>query len=263
MLVQWNVIMYANITLSLALVSSKLNIPFFLNYFNGIKKLQLLSWCICEETAKIVSKCLDSVCSLVLLHKCWSNLPLQCQIFLIGNTHRSYWITYVIIRFMLWLFCLGPATTGWCGSKIHDIIIVQAYSGPRHSAPCVLSSFVSLVCKTDFSIFNRHQQILCHTIGDKTQQDAESWALTPALVVSDNSWWRYFFKLSDLIANSGQWYFQVCQGPSALRMPWKPFQLRVLALMSQKQPSCDKCLLFILLPRVYSFARWISQAWWR
>ena len=35
--------------------------------------------------------------------KCWSNLPLKCHIFLIGNAHRSYCITYAIIRCMLWL----------------------------------------------------------------------------------------------------------------------------------------------------------------
>ena len=32
-------------------------------------------------------------------------------------------------------------------------------------------------------------------------------------------------------------------------MPQKPFQLRILALTSEKQPSCDKCLLRILLLR--------------
>ena len=32
-------------------------------------------------------------------------------------------------------------------------------------------------------------------------------------------------------------------------MPQKPYQLWVLALASEKQPSCDKCLLRILLPR--------------
>ena len=37
-------------------------------------------------------------------------------------------------------------------------------------------------------IFNWYQQILCHTMGDKTRQEAESCALSPALVVSDNSW---------------------------------------------------------------------------
>ena len=69
---------------------------------------------------------------------------------------------------------------------------------------------------------------------------ARSWisSLNPALVVSDNSWWRYFFlNLSDLIADRGPWYFQVCQSHSALWTPQKPFQLRVLALTSEKQFS--------------------------
>ena len=65
---------------------------------------------------------------------------------------------------------------------------------------------------------------------DKTQQEAGSWALNPALVASVNSWWCYFFKLSDLIADRGQWYFQVCQGHSALWELWKPPELWVLTL---------------------------------
>ena len=37
------------------------------------------------------------------------NLPLKCHdIFLIGNTHRRYCITCLIIRFMLWWACLKP-----------------------------------------------------------------------------------------------------------------------------------------------------------
>ena len=53
-------------------------------------------------------------------------------------------------------------------------------------------------------------------------------------------------------ADSGPWYFQVCQGHSALWMPQMPFQLRVLALTNKKQPSWDKCLLRdILTPRFY------------
>ena len=38
--------------------------------------------------------------------------------------------------------------------------------------------------------------------------------------------------------HSGPWYFQVCQGHSALWMPQMPLQLRVLALVSEKQPYC-------------------------
>ena len=45
--------------------------------------------------------------------------------------------------------------------------------------------------------------------------------------------------------------FRFFKSYSALWMPQKPFQLRVLALTSKKQP-CDKCLLRILLPRARS-----------
>ena len=111
----------------------------------------------------------------------------------------------------------------------------------------VLSSFVSLIWNTDFQIFHRDQQISCHTMDDKTWQEAGSWALSPALMVSELFWWHYFFKLFNLIANSGLWYFQVCQGHTALWMPQKPFQLRVLALISEKPPFfCNKCLLCII-----------------
>ena len=131
---------------------------------------------------------------------------------------------------------------------------IKPLPGPWHSAPCVLSSFVSLVWNTDFSIYNRYQRIWCHTTGDRTRQEAGSWTLSPAPMVSDNfwSWWRYFFNLSNLIASGGLWYFQVYQRHGTLWKPQKPFQLRVLVLRSKKQPSCDKCLLRILLP--YAFA---------
>ena len=61
--------------------------------------------------------------------KCWSNLPLLWRIFLIGNTQRGYWITCAIIRFMLWLVCLEPATTCWLWSIItlRHHITVPAY----------------------------------------------------------------------------------------------------------------------------------------
>ena len=121
--------------------------------------------------------------------------------------------------------------------------------GPWHLALDVLSSFVSLVWCTDFHTFHGDQRNSCHTMGDKTRQEAGSWVLSPALMVSELSWWRYFFKMSDLIAESGPWYFQVCQGHSALWMPQMPFQLRVLALISEHPPSCDKCLLRIWLLR--------------
>ena len=106
-----------------------------------------------------------------------------------------------------------------------------------------LSSFEPLVWCTDFQTFDGDQRNSCHTMSDKTRQEAGSWALSPALMDSELSWWRYFFKLSDLIADSGPWYFQVCQGHSALWEPWMPLELWVLALISKKQPSCDKCLL--------------------
>ena len=123
---QWNVIMYVNMTLPLTLVSNKLNVPFSPHYFNGIKIVTAFNY-IFEETMPNLSVNFGNhvsqdshknqysgpVCNFSFTEpqnseKCWSNLPLKCHIFIIGNTHRSYWITCEIIRFMLWLVCLEP-----------------------------------------------------------------------------------------------------------------------------------------------------------
>ena len=106
-------------------------------------------------------------------------------------------------------------------------------AGPWHSVPGVLSSFLSLVWCTHFHTFERDQRNSWHTMSDKIQQEAGSRALSLALMVSELSWWRYFFKLSNLIADSGPWYFPVCQGHSALWEPWMPRELWVLALISK------------------------------
>ena len=73
---------------------------------------------------------------------------------------------------------------------------------------------------------------------DGWQNSARSWILSfkpgsNGFRVILISWWRYLFKLSDLIADNGAWYFQVCQGHSVLWMPQMPFHLRVLALTSK------------------------------
>ena len=83
--------------------------------------------------------------------------------------------------------------TKWAHSIQVELSWVLA--GPWHSALSVLSSFVSLIWFTDFHTFDGDQQNSCHTMGDKTRQEAGSWALSPALMVSELSWWRYFFKL--------------------------------------------------------------------
>ena len=150
----------------------------------------------------------------------------------------QYQSTLIIPSKVLWLavHCNHSGTalykTHVAGLKEYGCVatsVVMVTSGPWHLAQGVLSSFVSLVWCTDFQTFHRDQRISCHMIGDRTQQEAGSWALSPALMVSELSWWRYFFKLFDLIADSGPWYFQVCQGHSALWVLQKPFQLRVFA----------------------------------
>ena len=140
---------------------------------------------------------------------------------------------------VLWHHCWKQSRTKtweaeslWCQQRNG---YMKCTPGPWYSAPGVLGSFVSLVWCTDFQTFYRDQRNSCHTMGDKTQQEAGFWASSPALLVSELSWWCYFFKLSDLIADSGLWYFQICQGHSALWMPQKPFQLGVLALINKKQ----------------------------
>ena len=58
----------------------------------------------------------------------------------------------------------------------HQESTCMSWSGPWHSAPCVLSSFVLLVWKTDFPIVQGYQQIFCHTLSG--QNSARSWILS-------------------------------------------------------------------------------------
>ena len=100
---------------------------------------------------------------------------------------------------------------------------------------CIFAYFFDLIGKFDpcgFVIFMSVAAPLMHAgvVGPRphrpcTRQEAGSW-----FMVSDNSWWHYFFNLSYLIADSGLWYFQVCQSHRALEMRQKPFQLPVLVL---------------------------------
>ena len=82
----------------------------------------------------------------------------------------------------------------YCTQCSHYIRVFSISRALTLGALC-LSSFVSLVWNTDFQTFDRDQPISCHTMGDKTRQEAGSWALSPALMVSDNSWWRYMFSI--------------------------------------------------------------------
>ena len=107
-LVQWNVIMYANVTLPLTLVSNKLNVPFFSALFQYDLSCNCFQVHIWRNHAKIVNKFSKlyltrlsqepiSRSSLQFRFHCttmqWQMLPLRCHIFLIGNTHRRYCIT--------------------------------------------------------------------------------------------------------------------------------------------------------------------------
>ena len=135
-LVQRNIIMYAYVTLPLTLVSNTRTYHFSPRYFNGIKIVTAFK-CTFEETMSKLSVNFGNhisqdshknqypcpVCNFGFTashysENCWSNLPLKCRIFLIGNTQRKYCITCAIIRFMFWLVCLEPATTCWYWSII-------------------------------------------------------------------------------------------------------------------------------------------------
>ena len=54
-LVQWNVIIYANVTLPLTLVSNKLDVPFFSTLFQWENKIVTASKCLLEETVPKLS----------------------------------------------------------------------------------------------------------------------------------------------------------------------------------------------------------------
>ena len=130
MLEQWNIMIHANITLPLTLLSNKLNVPFFSTLFQWDKKCNCFEVYFWRNNPKIVSKFwkshltshkaltrtnvpVPSVISVLLNHKTVTNvdqsLPMKWHIFLIGNTHRSN--ACAIIWFMVWLVCLEPVTT--------------------------------------------------------------------------------------------------------------------------------------------------------
>ena len=100
------------------------------------------------------------------------------------------------------LFLLTAENINPFAQNMHAIIKAarKSWSGPWHLAPCV-----KLLCETQtFELFTGMSEFYVIRRVEKTLQEAGSWALSPALVASDNSWWRYFFKLSDLIADRGQ-----------------------------------------------------------
>ena len=109
MLVKSNVIMYANVTLPLILVSNKLDAPYFsmlhqiqwdknLNCFCLFKEIvQKLTVnfgnCISQDSHKNQYHCLVLNFSFTepqYSDKCWSNFSLKCHIFTIACTQRRY-----------------------------------------------------------------------------------------------------------------------------------------------------------------------------
>ena len=116
MLVQWNVIMYAIVTLPLHWFQTNWTYYFSPCYFNGIK-IEIALKCIFEETVPKLSENFGNsnsqdshknqypgpVLNLGFTEpqhcdKSWLNMPPKCYIFPIDNTHR---IISAIIRFML------------------------------------------------------------------------------------------------------------------------------------------------------------------
>ena len=101
---QWNAIIYANVTLPLTLVSNKLNVPFFSTLLNEIEIVTAFKY-IFEETMPKLSVifgnhisqdsyknqypgpvCYFGFTAPQYSDKCWSNLPPKRHIFLIGHT---------------------------------------------------------------------------------------------------------------------------------------------------------------------------------
>ena len=63
----------------------------------------------------------SSIISVLMHHNTVTNVDQICRWSVISFSlliHRSYFITCLIVRFMLWLVCLEPVNTYWCGSII-------------------------------------------------------------------------------------------------------------------------------------------------
>ena len=114
MLVQWNVIMYADVTFPLTLVSNKLNVPFFSTLFQWDKNCNCFQMYFWRNCAKIVSKFENHNSQEPISQpglKVWFyrttiqwqvliKFTTEAPIFPIGNTYRRYCIISVIIRFI-------------------------------------------------------------------------------------------------------------------------------------------------------------------
>ena len=108
----------------IALVSNKLNVPFFSMLFQWDKNcncFQVYFWSVLKLSVNfgnhISQDSQEPICNFGFTDSqysatCWSNLPLKCCIFLMGNTRRSNSITW-----SSW-FCMGPVTTCWYDSII-------------------------------------------------------------------------------------------------------------------------------------------------
>ena len=124
-----------HVAIGMALVSNKLNVSFSPRYVSGIKIVTAFK-CIFDKAMPKLSvsfrnhisqdshknqypgpTCNFGFTSFQNSGKCWSNFRWSAISFSLV-THRSYWITCAVIRFMLWLVCLEPATTCWRGSII-------------------------------------------------------------------------------------------------------------------------------------------------
>ena len=120
-----------------------------------------------------------------------------------------------------WSWCQGPATQ----HLVFEVHLCHAVGLTHRLSNCSRVSANSVIRWVD-----------------KTLQEAGSWALSPVLVASSSSRWHYFnFFFIWLLMFSG------LSKHTTLWELWKSPELRVLALKSQEQPSCDRCPLCMLL----------------
>ena len=165
----------------------------------------------------------------------------------------------------VWIFLgqkyTSSPTNSWSvqQDKMHHLIC--SASGPWHSVPRVLSSFMSLILLRDFLTVHGYQRIFYDTLGG--QNSARSWILSfkPGSSGLQHSQMALFFHVFFfyLIADIFRFVrFQKTSYP--LWECWKPLEFRVLALESQEQLSCDMCLLCRLLSLWVHFIP--SYTWW-
>ena len=153
--------------------------------------------------------------------------------YLIQAIHAGNDLVMVSLRWRnAWMICLQPALIHKFCQSGYGLPFLPLQSGSWHSAPCVLSFFMSLIilthrlsnCSPGISELRVKRRV------DKTRQEAESWAFKP-----ESSGIRYLqVALCQIWLPIFSMIFSGLSSHSALWEPLTPLELWVLALKSKE-----------------------------